>query len=454
MRRNQFRRYRLVWLSRHLWRRRLLFAAGGLAVGGSAVVLAKAADFVQAKFLGVVHQFPYAALLITPIGMAIAAYLTRQYFPGSQGSGIPQTIAARHMHDVSERNKLISLRLAIGKSFLTLFGLLIGASAGREGPTVQIGASLMHALGNLAGGRHKGLILAGGAAGVSAAFNTPLAGIVFAIEELSRSFEQRTSGLVIFAVIAAGVTSLMFLGDYTYFGHTAASLPKPEDWITILVCGIVGGAMGGIFSRILVLFGKGLPGRAGIFVSKYPVWFAAVCGLLLALFGLLSHTETYGTGYAQAEHLVQGTGTVGWAFGVLKLLATAITSVSGIPGGLFAPSLAAGAGFGANIAHFFPSVPAGAIILLAMVSYFSGVVQAPITAFVIVLEMTDGHALLVPLMSASLLAYGTSRLICPKPVYHALAEHFMPPHPHGAEAEKHPEAPPTPHPADAPIGPA
>jgi H+/Cl- antiporter ClcA len=99
--------------------------------------------------------------------------------------------------------------------------------------------------------------------------------------------------------------------------------------------------------------------------------------------------------------------------------------VSGIPGGIFSPSLAAGAGLGSNVAHFFPGTPLGAILLLGMVSYFAGVVQAPITAFVIVTEMTDNHAMVVPLMAAALIAYGSSRLVCKEGVYHALAKGFL-----------------------------
>src|SRR6185312_11798063 len=123
--------------------------------------------------------------------------------------------------------------------------------------------------------------------------------------------------------------------------------------------------------------------------------------------------------------LVEGAGGVPASFGVLKLLATMLSSITGIPGGIFSPSLAVGAGLGANIASLLPGAPGGAVILLGMVGYFAGVVQAPITAFVIVLEMTDGHAMAVPLMLAALIAYGTARLIGAPAIYHALSENFL-----------------------------
>jgi H+/Cl- antiporter ClcA len=420
-----YRRSRF-FLSPRAWRRRLVFWCGGLAVGVTAVALAIAADYVQAWFRQGVGYSPYLSLAITPLGLALSVALTRRFFPGSQGSGIPQAIAARQFTDREERTRLLSLRIALGKILITLLGLLTGASAGREGPTVQVGASVMHAVGRVVWtGKYQGLILAGSAAGVAAAFNTPLAGIVFAIEEMSRSFEQRTSGLVLTTVIIAGIASLALLGNYTYFGHTAASLERLQDWLAVPLCGVAGGLLGAVFSTLVVAFGRGLPGRAGRAVRAHPVIFAALCGLLVAGIGLLSGGITYGTGYVEARRLVEG-GALSQGFGILKFLATLLSTVSGIPGGIFSPSLAVGAGLGANVASLLPAAPIGAVILLGMVGYFAGVVQAPITAFVIVLELTDGHDMAVPLMLAALIAYGTARLVGAPPIYQALAESFLP----------------------------
>ena len=124
---------------------------------------------------------------------------------------------------------------------------------------------------------------------------------------------------------------------------------------------------------------------------------------------------------------MEGTAAVPWDFGLLKLAATVLSTVSGMPGGIFSPSLAVGAGLGANVGPLLPGVPVDAAVLLGMTGYFAGVVQAPITAFVIVLEMTNDHAMALPLMAVALLAYGVSRLVCPHPVYHALAEGFIRP---------------------------
>jgi len=373
----------------------------------------------------VLFRQPLAALALTPLGFAASSWLARRFFPNSGGSGIPQAIAARHLEGLAARERLVSLRVAVGKIVLVLLGLLCGASIGREGPTVQVGASVMFAAGRLSPRRQPGLILAGASAGVAAAFNTPLAGIVFGIEEMSRSFEVRTSGIIIGAVIAAGITSLALQGDYTYFGTTHAALSGVKGWLAVPILGVLGGLLGGGYSRVLILFGRGLPGRLGQAIRARPVLFATVCGLVVALCGLLSGGAAFGTGYTQARALVQGEGGTPVAFGALKLLATAASSVSGIPGGIFAPSLAVGAGLGANVAALLPGAPAQALVVLGMVAYFAGVVQAPITAFVIVAEMTNDHALVVPLMLAALIGHAVSRLVCPEGVYHALAHGFV-----------------------------
>ena len=413
---------RVTWAR---WQRRIVFLLGGITVGASAVALALLADQVQAAFALLVGWWRFASLLVTPLGFVLAVFLTNRYFQNSQGSGIPQAIAARELDDQAARGGLVSIRIAVGKVLLTLLGLLCGASAGREGPTVQVGASIMFAIGRLSPRRQPGLILAGAAAGVAAAFNTPLAGIVFAIEEMSRAFETRTSGLVIASVIAAGLTSLALVGNYAYFGTSPTMLRTGVDWLAVPVCGAVGGVAGGLFSRIVIAVARGLPGLLGRSIKQYRLPFAAACGFAVALCGIASGDTIYGTGYVHVKAALEGGVPLPWHFGLLKFAATTFSTISGIPGGIFSPSLAVGAGLGANIAHLFPGAPVDAIILLGMVAYFAGVVQAPITAFVIVTEMTENHAMVIPLMAAALIAYLASRLVCPEGIYHALAKGFL-----------------------------
>jgi H+/Cl- antiporter ClcA len=418
------RRHRLIWFSARRWKMRLVLWGGALAVGVVSVAFAWAANWARDLFNHILFN-PWFALVLTPGVFMLSAYLARTVFAGAQGSGIPQAIAARHVKDERAWNKLLSLRLTVGKIFLTLLGLAAGASIGREGPTVQVGASIMLGTAKLGGmGQERGLILAGAAAGVAAAFNTPLAGIVFAIEEMSRAFETRTSGLVLIAVILAGLASLGLVGNYSYFGYSSSMLMVTIDWIAVLVCGVVGGLAGSLFAYIVV---RGTS-MIRTFLAPQPMaralLLAGVCGLLVAACGLLSNGTTYGTGYEAARGAVEG-GGLSFTFAPLKFIATAASTLSGIPGGLFAPSLAVGAGLGNMIAHVLGVHAVGAIVLLGMAAYFAGVVQAPITSFVIIGEMSGANGMVIPLMIASFIGYGISRAFQRQSLYHALAHNFL-----------------------------
>lgn len=410
------------------WRRQITYWTGAILVGLVAVGFASCANQIAVWRAELLSWHSWIMFILSPAGFALSIWLTRTAFKGAQGSGIPQVIATLHMADLKMVDKVLSLKIAIGKIALTLLGLASGASIGREGPTAQIGASIMHAFGTFAHLSHVGarrsLILAGGAAGVAAAFNTPLGGIVFAIEELSHSFEHRTTGTVLTAVVLSGVSAIILMGNYTYFGHTNANIPIGWEWGAVLACSIVGGLSGGLFSRILIEVSRGIPGQAGQWVKKHPIYFAALCGFALAVLGALSHGAIYGTGYEQAKAIVLGHNSYPTSFFVLKFLATIVSYCSGIPGGIFAPSLAIGAGMGGWIAHFFPHTTIGMVVLLGMVSYFSAVVQSPLTAAVIVMEMTDNQQILLALLAASFLSYGISSFIS-QPLYGTLAEKFL-----------------------------
>ncbi|WP_428832832.1 chloride channel protein [Pseudaminobacter soli (ex Li et al. 2025)] len=421
------RRSRAMFASRRVWQPRLVFWAGAIAIGLVSVLFAKLADAAQHLFKLMTAGEGWNAwlpIVVTPLGFVACAWAAFVLFPGSQGSGIPQAIAARHLRDNEERSRLLSLRLAAGKILLTLVGLFCGASIGREGPTVQVGASLMLQAARWGGmAQARGLILAGSAAGIAAAFNTPLAGIVFAIEEMGRAYQARTNGLVLSAVILAGLASLGLLGNYTYFGVTDVTAAFPYDWPLIVACGVVGGAFGACFS----LFALKASPRVRRWLAPSPLartlLLAAGCGLAVAAIGLASGGLTFGTGYEQARGAVEGT-PLPWFFFLVKFLAGLLSMVSGIPGGIFAPSLAVGAGLGSSLGLLFGSNVALASVL-GMAGYFAGVVQAPMTAFVIILEMTGNHDNVIPLMLASMLGYGTARIISREPLYHALSRVFI-----------------------------
>jgi H+/Cl- antiporter ClcA len=418
-----------MWLSSRLWKPRLVFWCGAIAIGLISVGFAQAADIAQDWFKAITHSSEsgwrnWLPLIITPLGFMLCSWIALRYFPGSGGSGIPQAIAARHLTDPEDRSLLLSIKVAFGKILLTIMGLFCGASIGREGPTVQIGASIMLQSARFGGMEQaRGLILAGSAAGIAAAFNTPLAGIVFAIEEMGRAYAARTNGLVLSAVILAGLASLGLVGNYNYFGLTTVTVTTHIEWVLVIACGVIGGALGAIFSALALSIAK----QTRRLMQKAPlrnsILFAGTCGFIIAIIGITSGGATFGTGYDQARSAVEGLSLPPFYF-IEKFLAGLLSMASGIPGGIFAPSLSVGAGLGSTIGLVL-GTSASLAAVLGMAGYFAGVVQAPMTAFVIILEMTGNHNNVIPLMCASMLGYGTARLISHEPLYHALSRDFV-----------------------------
>ena len=431
--RRHLRRNQRKFFHPSAWRIRLVFWLGAGIVGGLCALFAIFADYAGELFVYLTELGDWVPLVATPLVLAGLAWATRNLFPGSQGSGIPQAIAALESR---QKGAVLSLRIALGKILLTLGGLAVGASIGREGPSVHIGASIMYSLGKVARFpahyMERGLILAGGAAGIAAAFNTPLAGIVFAIEEMSKRFEQHTSGLVTIGVVIAGVTALILLGPYHYFGTSDAAMPGASAWLAVPVCGVVGGLLGGLFSSALI----GGARRLGPVIKTHPYLVAFACGLVVAAVGYISGYSSSGTGYGAAKAIITGEAQWDPIYPLLKIGSTLASYLSGIPGGIFAPSLATGAGVGADLGHWLPIAPIPVMVILGMVAYFAGVVQSPLTAFIIVMEMTNNQDMMLALILTSFIANGVSHLVCPQPIYHALSKAFLAAAGGGAHEEK------------------
>ncbi|MDH4050246.1 MAG: chloride channel protein [Rubrivivax sp.] len=415
--RDEFTEWR-PWVTRGIV---LAFAA---AAGLSVAFLTWLSEHAYHLFQRVESVGWWAPLLWTPLVTAAVVWVTRRYFAGAAGSGIQHVMAAmetevRH----TQRSMFVSLRLSIGKIFLTATGLLGGLSLGREGPSVQIAAGVLHSarrwLPERGSVNEHGLLVAGGAAGIAAAFNTPLGGVMFAIEELSRRPEERSSGLLVAAIVLAGLMSVSIYGNATYFGiievpELNLSLVAP-GLLVALVCGVAGG----IFSRLLIVSSIGGSDRFSRWRARAPVRFAAGCGLAVAVIGLVTHGNVFGSGYSQTRALLDGDqGTVPM-YTLLKGVATWITTWSGVPGGLFAPSLAIGAGIGSDLASLLGYAERPALIALGMTGFLAAVTQAPLTSFIIVMEMVAGQSMVLSLMACALIASLLSRLIS-APLYSAL----------------------------------
>jgi len=421
--RQRIREHRLVdpvaWTDRcFMW---LAAAAGGLCVVGFTWLTELAAKlFGRALEVGL-----WVPFLLTPLGGMLVVWATRRFAAGAAGSGIPQVMSALSPDlPVRKINVFVSVWLSICKAVLGALALGVGFSAGREGPSVQISAGIMHAFRRRFSRQSRvsrqELMLAGGAAGIAAAFNAPLAGVIFAIEEMSRRFEQRSSGTVVTAIILSGLVSISLQGNFNYFGDITINTLPAHLFIPAILCAVIAGLLGGLFSRLLIVSTQGSRDRISGFSKKHPIWFAGACGLVIAMLGLVSHGEAFGSGYQYSREVLAGQETLPFLFVGVKFLATWLSFWSGVPGGIFAPVLAIGAGLGNDIALLM-HVAVTPMIAIGMVGLLAGATQAPITSFIIVMEMIGGHVLVLSLMAAALISSMISKLLSP-PLYHSLSQ--------------------------------
>jgi len=410
-----------VWLERAIV---LAYAAAaGLLVVGF-TLLSDAAFGLFERIHGV---SPWLVLIWTPAVTAGIVWCTRRWVPGAAGSGIPQVVAALdpEMPD-AQRPRFVSLRLSLGKVVLGAAGFLAGLSIGREGPSVQVAAGVMqHARRWLRPDSAitvHALLVAGGAAGIAAAFNAPLAGIVFAIEELSRKLESRSSGLIIAAIVLAGLMGVSAFGNLSYFGVIRVpGLAWTALWPALMVT-VSCGLLGGLFARVMAASLTGAPDRFNDLRRRYPVRFAAAGGLVIAVIGLVTHGATFGAGSEAVKHMLAGEADVPALYVTLKFIATWLSAWCGVPGGIFAPSLSIGAGVGHNVSMIAGGAElAPALIAIGMAAFLAAVTQAPLTAFIIVMEMVDGHAMVLSLMTGAMLASLISRMLT-RPLYETLAD--------------------------------
>ena len=418
--RNEFADWR-VWKDRFVV---LLFAA---LTGLTVVVFTWLSEHALDYFFELHQKYFWLPVVWTPALTVGIVFVSRRFAPGVAGSGIPQVMAAlspqtpRH-----QRSIFISLKLSLTKIVLTAAGLLAGLSLGREGPSVQIAAGVMHNarrwLSETSLIKDSGLILAGGAAGIAAAFNTPLGGVMFAIEELSRRPEDRRSGLLLAAIILAGLIAVSVHGNATYFGIMRVDRIGWALLIPGMVVSVLCGIFGGLFARLLIY---SLHTTSTIWIHRFrrqaPLRFAALCGLAIAVIGMSTQGATFGSGYAHTRGMLDSTDHLSQIYVVFKIVVTWLTTWAGVPAGIFAPSLAIGAAMGNDVANVFQYHNAPTLIALGMAGFLAAVTQAPLTAFIIVMEMVTGHELVLSLMASALVASGLSRLIS-QPLYSALTQ--------------------------------
>jgi H+/Cl- antiporter ClcA len=411
-----------------------LILVGAALVSFVSLGFAELVDFALAINTSLLREAPWAIWLVLPFGFALIRWVTLRAAPNAAGSGIPQVIAALSLPPDSGYRSLVSLVQAIWKIPLTFLGLVIGASIGREGPSVQVGAALMLAWGRackwfgvpLKNIHTNELIATGAAGGLAAAFNAPLAGVIFAIEELGRGTALRWQRLVLIGVLAAGFFVVAFAGNNPYFGAFTGQALDSGMLGWVLLCGAVCGVAGGLFSWLL---SKGAasftPSRWRGWIRRHPVMLALIMGAIVALIGLLTRGTVFGTGYDVASTALAGKPLESGGFGIAKLFATVASYWAGIPGGIFTPALTTGAGIGAEIAQLAGGIAdQKVLVLLCMAAFLAAATQSPLTASAIVMEMTGSQRMLFWLLVCSLSASIISRLFSPLPFYHFSASRF------------------------------
>lgn len=420
---------------RRNWIDRAIVFGYAIAAGLLVVAFTIAADHALELFGYLYRNAPWLVLAWTPAITVAVVWVTRRHFPGAGGSGIPQVLAAQDpLLPRGSIARLVSLRLALAKVALATAGLAAGLSIGREGPSVQVAAGVMHHARRWLRPKSyiddHALLVAGGAAGIAAAFNAPLAGVVFAIEELSRRLEARNSGLIIAAIVLGGLVAVSTFGNLTYFGRIRVPQLGWDALLPGLVVAIACGGIGGLFARLLTTSLTSSAGRANRWRSRNPLRFAAAGAFAVAVIGLVTGGATFGAGSEAVKNMLAGQADVPELYVTLKLVATWLTAWCGVPGGIFAPSLSIGAGIGLNVSELAAFVGAtegdisAALIAMGMAGFLAAVTQTPLTAFIIVMEMVDGHAMVLSLMTTAMIASLVSRMIC-RPLYLTLAEHMV-----------------------------
>ncbi|MGA2215586.1 MAG: chloride channel protein [Bryobacteraceae bacterium] len=360
-------------------------------------------------------------VLIPTGGALFTGYLLARFFPNARGSGIPQTKAALFLRD-----GYIRLRTVLGKFGCCSASLASGIALGREGPSVQVGAGIASVLGRRLGlgpSRIRELIPVGAAAALAAAFNTPVAAVLFTLEEVMGDLHAPVLGSIVLGSATSWVTLHLLLGDEPLFHVPSYQLVSPIEFITYAVLGIAGGLVSVAFVKLLLGIRKyflGLP--------KWSEWLQpAAGGLLVGLMGWFV-PDVLGVGYSHVSEALNGQMAleIMALLVVLKVIATASCYGSGNAGGIFGPALFIGAMLGGTVgtvAHqILPDFTGGvgAYALVGMGALFAGIVRVPLTSVIMIFEMTRDYSIIVPLMIANLISYYISYRLQKEPIYEAL----------------------------------
>ncbi|HEY1564087.1 MAG TPA: chloride channel protein [Gaiellaceae bacterium] len=368
---------------------------------------------------GYFHGPGFWFVVFTPVvGGLLYGPLIHFFAREARGHGVPEVMLA-----VVERGGRIRPQVAVIKSVASALCIGSGGSVGREGPIVQIGSALGSTLGQLTRvpeSRLRVLVACGAAGGISATFNAPIAGVFFGLELILRDFEAESFGVVVLASFVADIIGRAAFGSNPFLHLPAFELHSPVEYLLYIGLGILAALVGVAFIR--VLYGsEDLADR----LWRGPEWLRPAAGGLLLGLLLLALPQLYGVGYPPLEHAIRGNDVLWLLLALLagKILATSLTIAIGGSGGVFAPSLFMGAmlgsAYGIAANHLAPSLsgPVGAYGIVGMGAVFAAAARAPITAVIIIFELTGNYRIILPLMFAIALAAGISNLLSRDTIY-------------------------------------
>ena len=395
----------------------------GAAVGLTVVAFIVLTENLGSRMYPIGAELQFRRLLVPVIGSLVTGFLLYHFFPDARGSGIPQTKAALYVH-----GGRITLRTVLGKFWLSAGSLASGIALGREGPSVMVGSGIASVMGRALGLKRKkieALVPVGASAALAAAFNTPIAAVLFSLEEVMGNLHAPLLGSVVLSSATAWIVLNLMLGDEALFSVPDYQLVHFSELILYALLGVVGGLVSAVFVKMLLRIRQwflDMPERTRAF---QPV----AGGLTVGVLGFFV-PQVLGVGYGSVGDALNGEMVI-WMMallGVLKLVATAMCYGSGNAGGIFGPSLFIGAmlggTFGSAANWLLPdhTGSAGAYALVGMGATFAGIVRVPFTSVIMIFELTRDYSIIVPLMLSNVISYFISYRYQRKPIYQALAE--------------------------------
>ncbi|UKB77243.1 chloride channel protein [Chryseobacterium sp. MEBOG07] len=410
------------------------FWIGSVITGFFAVMYAQVFAWGEHLMNFIFDWHAWMIFIIAPVGFVLSWWLVKEFAPNAKGSGIPQVMAAVELANPKEHRKirsLLSIKIIFFKILSSVILVIGGGAVGREGPTIQIAGSVFRKVNEYLPEwwpkiSKKNMIMTGAAAGLAAAFNTPLGGIVFAVEELSKTHINYFKTALFTAVIIAGLTAQTLAGSYLYLGY-----PKTNDVSLMVMFPIVlvAATAGILASQLSVVMLKiNSWKKKKLKTDKANVVFLIICALIIASIAYFINREILGSGKEIMERvLFTKDKHEDWYVPILRMLGPALSFTSGGAGGIFAPALSAGASIGSVISGLIHLTPneTNVVILAGMVAFLTGITRAPFTSAIIVLEMTDRHSLIFHLMLAGMVSSIASILVSRHSLYDVLKANFL-----------------------------